>query len=198
MSIAIYFTLLLLFSCVNKKEESDKLVKKASTVYLNFDIDTEKRIDSALSLVDSAIILDDENFQAYLNKVTYLAEKRDLEGLLINNLKMIELKPDQPYWKVQRGAFFDLKGLATQANKLYDEGIKQYDEIFKEDTLLKNDLNFRLEYITALQLKGDTLKVKNEYSILKKKFPDNEILKMYDSVGFQSKDAVFDIWYKQD
>ena len=194
MRIALYILVLCLLSCGHKKEESRELVNRANTVYLNFDIDTEKRIDSALTLVDSAIILDDENFQAYLNKATYLVGKRDIEGLLVNNLKMIALKPGQPHWKAQRGIFLELTGDLTDANKLYNEATEQYEEILKSDTLMNNDINFRLEYITALQLKGDSLKIRKEYNELKVKFPNNEILEMYDSVGFQSKEKLFEVW----
>jgi hypothetical protein len=68
-------------------------------------------------LVDKAIEIDGSYFNAYYTKVNSWLGKKTLKNRL-KNTKMIELRPQQPLWKIQRGLFFDIDGNKTEAEKL--------------------------------------------------------------------------------
>ena len=58
------------------------------------------KIDSCLALVDKAIEIDGSYFNAYYAKSKFLTWKKDIKESIKNNAKMIELRPQQPLWKI--------------------------------------------------------------------------------------------------
>ena len=91
---------------------------------------------------------------------------------------MIELKPNQPLWIIQRGLFFDINNEPKKAQENYDLGINKYRELLKQKEL-NQDYNFRIEYISALEAKENLNLAKVEMEKLKNDFPENELVQSY-------------------
>jgi tetratricopeptide (TPR) repeat protein len=131
-------------------------------VFTEYDLDNKTRIDSSLTLLNLAIEIDKNNFKAYENKYGLLSQKKDINGMFSCVNKMVELRPNQPYWKLIKGFVFDLKKDSINALKLYKESVNQYKNILKVDS---TDFNLKLEFVTALRTVN---KNKSADSILKK------------------------------
>ncbi|WP_028375087.1 tetratricopeptide repeat protein [Leeuwenhoekiella sp. MAR_2009_132] len=160
----ILLIIILIFTATscNKKEKSTELTKQAMAVFTEYKLDNETRIDSSLTLLNLAIELDKNNFKAYENKYGLLSQKKDINGMFSCVNKMVELRPNQPYWKLIKGFVFDLKKDSINALKLYKESVNQYKNILKVDS---TDFNLKLEFVTALRTVN---KNKSADSILKK------------------------------
>ncbi len=185
--------LLSIISCKGQKNESIELVKKANSFFMESNLDEKVKIDSCLVLINKAIEIDNENFNAYYSKSKFLTFKKDIKESIKNNEKMIKLRPNQPLWKMQRGLFFDIDGNQTEAEKNYIIGITEYENLLK--TELKNDFNLRMEYLTALETAGDLKKAEKELEKISRDFPDNEILKVYKTeYKFKTKEQLIEMW----
>jgi len=194
--LLILTILLSIVACKGQENESKELVKKANNFFMKSNLDEKVKVDSCLILVNKAIETDGENFGAYYAKSTFLVFKKDIEGLLKNNEKMIQLRPKQPYWKIQRGFYLELSGEKVEAEKSYDQAILEYQNLFLEPNQNK-EFNLRMEYLTALEAKGDLKKAEIELEKMSGDFPDNETLKVYKTeYKFKTKKELFEIWEK--
>jgi len=183
---------LICFGC-NNHDKSKAIIKSVN--YKLIGNKNLKAFDSCLIIVNKVIEKDEDYFPAYDTKSTILTKKKDIDGLLENNIKIIELRPNQPIWLIQRGLFFDIKGNTKEAQKQYDLGIEKYEDIMSSDNKMKNDFNFRMEYAGAFEGKGDLERAQKELDKLKKDFPNNEILKGYLKVyKFHTKAELIKIW----
>ncbi|NGY37229.1 hypothetical protein FQU23_006840 [Flavobacterium sp. XN-5] len=180
-------------SCDGQEKEAKVLVKKANDFFMKSNIDENVKIDSCLVLVNQAIEIDENYFNAYYTKSKFLTWKKDVKESIKNNAKMIELRPKQPLWKIQRGLFFDIDANKTEAEKNYKIGLIEYENLLK--TELKNDFNFRMEYLSALEIKGELKKAEIELKNISREFPDNEILKLYkNEYKFKTKAELIALW----
>ena len=197
--LTIFFSII---SCKGQDTEENRikakdLVNEANNYFSNSKLEDEKKLDSCIVLVDKAINIDKTYFRAYYTKSKFLAWKKDIKESIKNNEKMIQLRPDQPMWKIQRGLFFDIEGNMIEAEKNYEIGINEYENLLK--TELKNDFNFRIEYMSALETIGDIEKAKEELKNISEDFPDNEILKVYRTeYKFKTKNELIEIWKNGD
>lgn len=188
--------ILSIVSCKGQKKESKELVKKANTIFWKSKHDKKFKIDSCLVLINKAIEIDDENFGAYEAKSSFLAYKKDIKGLLKNNEKMIELHPKQPLWKIHRGLYLELNGEKVEAEKYYDQGISEYQNLLL-DPKQNNEFNLRMEYLSAIETKGDLKKAEIELKKMSVDFPDNQFLKLYlTDHKFMTKKELFEVWKK--
>ena len=182
-----------IISCKGQENESRELVKKANNFFMESNLDEKVKIDSCLVLVNKAIEIDNKNFNAYYTKSKFLTFKKDIKESIKNNEKMVELRPNQPLWKMQRGLFFDIDGNKAEAQKNYQIGLAEYENLLK--TELKNDFNLRMEYLTALETTGDLKKAEKELEKISRDFPDNEILKVYKTeYKFKTKEQLIEMW----
>ena len=197
----ILILFLLIFSCKGQEKEESRikakeLVKKANELFIKSKLEESIKLDSCLTLINEAIKIDENYFNAYYTKSTFLALKKDIEESIKNNEKMIKLRPNQPIWKIQRGLFFDIEGHTIEAEKNYAIGIKEYENLFKKAEL-KNDFNLRMEYLSALEAKGDIKKAEKELEKINLDFPNNEILKVYKAeYKFKTKEQMIKVWNK--
>ena len=191
--LLILIILLSIVSCKGQENKSKELVKKANNLFMKSNLDEKTKIDSCLILVNKAIEINEDNFNAYYTKSKFLTFKKDIKESIKNNEKMVELRPNQPLWKMQRGLFFDIDGNKTEAEKNYKIGIAEYESLLK--TELKNNFNLRMEYLTALETTGDIKKAEKELENISRDFPENEILKVYKTeYKFKTKEQLIDIW----
>jgi tetratricopeptide (TPR) repeat protein len=191
--LLILTILLSIVSCKGQENESKELVKKANNLFMKSNLDEKTKIDSCLILINKAIEINEDNFNAYYTKSKFLTFKKDIKESIKNNEKMVELRPNQPLWKMQRGLFFDIDGNKTEAEKNYKIGIAEYESLLK--TELKNDFNLRMEYLTALETTGDIKKAEKELENISRDFPGNEILKVYKAeYKFKTKEQLINIW----
>ena len=180
-------------SCNGQEKEAKDLVKKANDFFMKSKLEENVKIDSCLVLIDKAIKIDESYFNAYYTKSKFLTWKKDIKESIKNNAKMIELRPQQPVWKIQRGLYYDIDGNKTEAEKNYKVGITEYENLLK--TELKNDFNFRMEYLSALETKGELNKAKLELENISQDFPNNEILKVYKTeYKFKTKEELIALW----
>jgi len=197
-NLIILISLLLIVSCNGQVEENRNkakaFVKQANQVFLDFNLDEEKKLDSCIVLIDKAIKIDETYFNAYYTKTQFLTQKKDIKGLLKNNEKMISLRPTQPLWKIQRGLFFDIDGNNVEAEKYYAIGIKEYESLLEKPEL-KKDFNFRMEYVTALEGKGEIANAEKELENIIREFPENETLIYYKTeYKFKTKEEIIEFW----
>jgi hypothetical protein len=180
-------------SCNGQEKEAKELVKKANDIFMKSNLEENVKIDNCLVLVNKAIKIDESYFNAYYTKSKFLTWKKDIKESIKNNAKMIELRPNQPLWKIQRGLFFDIDGNKIEAEKNYKIGITEYENLLK--TEVKNDFNFRMEYLTALETKGEINKAKLELENISRDFPNNEILEVYKTeYKFKTKEELIALW----
>jgi len=183
---------LLIISCDNK-EKSNQLVKKANGIFNNSKLDNKIRFDSSLSVIDKAIQLNENNFRAYETKFSISSEKKDIDGMFESSSKLIELRPNQPYWKLKKGFVLELKNQPKKANQYYLKSIKDYENLFKKDSI---SFDLKLEYITALRIinnkeKADSIlsKMTTEY----KSKTQKQILQFYKNDTL-TKEKVIKMW----
>jgi len=123
MKKLIILTLFLsIISCKGQENEENRmkakeLVKQANELFMKSKLEEQAKIDSCLTLINKAIKTDENYFNAYYTKSTFLALKKDIKESIKNNEKMIKLRPNQPMWKIQRGLFFDIDGNTIEAEK---------------------------------------------------------------------------------
>ncbi|WP_438968802.1 tetratricopeptide repeat protein [Nonlabens sp.] len=139
----------LLFSCnTNQNEfEAEEISVKAFEVYMDFSLDNDVRLDSALLLFDKALELDDQNFTALNNKIGIYAEKKDIKGLLDTNARLIEMFPERPLYKIQRGLFLLINKEIIKGEAILDQALIEYESQLKSDI---SNFDFNIEYIWAL------------------------------------------------
>ena len=192
----VFIIIILPFIACHHKPDAKAvaLVKKANQLGLESQYNDTIKANEALKLLDEAIAIDDQYFSAYYSKSMFLAVKKDIDGELLNNAKLIELRPNQPMWLIQRGLYYDIKGDKKKATENYDLGISKYKKLLKNEKS-KQDFNLRLEYISALEAKEDFNQIKIEIQQMKNDFPSNEIvtafLKDYKS---KTKAELIDLW----
>jgi len=200
MKKLIILTLFLsIISCKGQENEENRmkakeLVKQANELFMKSKLEEQAKIDSCLTLINKAIKTDENYFNAYYTKSTFLALKKDIKESIKNNEKMIKLRPNQPMWKIQRGLFFDIDGNTIEAEKNYAIGIKEYENLFKKAEL-KNDFNLRMEYLSALEAKGNIKNAEKELENISLDFPNNKILKVYKAeYKFKTKEQLIEVW----
>ena len=183
------------FGCQNE-DKSREIIKSIRKELITKN--KTKTLDSCLLIVDRVIENNKDFFPAYDCKSFILTKKKDLNGLLDNNEKVIQLRPNQPIWIIQRGLFFDLKGNEAQADKYYKTGVEKYRTLLNSDNKLKNDINFRIEYLSALEINEELKTLEIERKKLKLDFPDNEFVNEFITLYKpKSKKEIMEIWHNQ-
>jgi len=72
--------------------------------------------------------------------------------------------------------------------------IKEYENLFKKAEL-KNDFNLRMEYLSALEAKGNIKNAEKELENISLDFPNNKILKVYKAeYKFKTKEQLIEVW----
>lgn len=157
-------------------QESIELNKKALEITM-FHRDDSIKVDSAISLLDKATELDSLYFLGYVNKIQFLMLKDDYKRLLETNRKIIELRPHQLNWRIQRALILELSGEVDKANIEYGKGINLYEEII---TLESNySVEFQLEFAQSLVLANNYEKAVNIINRLRDENPDLELWESY-------------------
>ncbi|TRW95583.1 tetratricopeptide repeat protein [Flavobacterium gawalongense] len=199
MKKLIIVTLFLsIISCEGQENDENRikaksLVKQANELFMKSNLEEQTKLDSCIALIDNAIKIDGKYFNAYYAKSKFLTWKKDIKESIKNNEKMMQLRPFQPLWKIQRGLFFDIDGNKIEAEKNYAIGIKEYEDLLKTEQ--KNDFNLRMEYVSALETKGDIKKAEQELENVYRDFPNNEILKVYKTeYKIKTKEQIIEIW----
>ncbi|MFC6098099.1 tetratricopeptide repeat protein [Flavobacterium qiangtangense] len=184
-----------LASCQNKPDiKAVELLKKANEIGAKSFYKDSIENNKALKLIDEAIRIDDKYFSAYQSKTIFLSAKEDIDGLLQNNLEIIELRPNQPIWRIQRGLFLEIKGNKIKAQESYKLGLSKYQEILKQKDM-NQDFNFRIEYISALEANENLNQAKVEMEKLRNDFPGNEIVQNYvKEYKLKTKAELISLW----
>jgi tetratricopeptide (TPR) repeat protein len=148
----------------------------------------------ALKLIYESIKIDDKYLSAYQSKATFLYAKKDINGLLENNLKIIVLRPNQPMWKIQRGLFLEINVSKLKAKESYKLGLNEYQKLLKKKEM-NQDFNFRIEYVSALEATENLNQAKVEMEKLRSDFPENEIVQSYvKEYKLKSKAELISLW----
>lgn len=184
-----------LASCQYKPDiKAVELLKKANEIGVKSFYKDSIENNKALKLIDEAIRIDSKYLSAYQSKTIFLSAKKDIDGLLENNLKIIELRPNQPMWRIQRGLFLEIKGDRIKAQENYNLGLIKYKEILKQKEMYK-DFNFRIEYISALEANENLNQAKDEMEKLRNDFPENEIVQSYvKEYKLKTKAELISLW----
>ena len=97
-------------------------------------------------------------------------------------------------WKIQRGLFLEIKGDKIKAQENYKLGLNEYEELLKKKEM-KQDFNFRIEYISALEANENLKQAKVEMEKLRNDFPENEIVQSYvKEYKLKSKTELISLW----
>ncbi|MEE4247696.1 MAG: hypothetical protein V2I33_20015 [Kangiellaceae bacterium] len=167
--IRFFFSIVLLYSC-NDKENSQELTKRAVQIYLDHELDEDKKINQSLSLINSALNYDSENIAALNHKRTLLFYKKDIEGLLNLSDKFLEIAPNSPFYLGQKGLYLEIDGDIKLANTYYDKAITTYEKRLRKDSL---NFDLYIEYLGILGLAGDSSTVDIELKKLKNQNLEN-------------------------
>ena len=141
------------FSASAQKEKSKELTSEAVEIYLYSELESQRKIDSSLALVNQALDLDSNNIQALTHKTTLLFRKKDIGGLIKTSNKLIELNPDKPFYLGQKAIFLEIKGDLALAKSYYAKALKQYQELLKSN---EENFDLMLEYVSVLEASGKT------------------------------------------
>jgi tetratricopeptide (TPR) repeat protein len=183
--------ILITFSCRNT-EKSFLLLGEAQEVYFK-EVDNKNSIEDALNLVNEAIKYDNRNISAYHFKTTLLTHKRDINGLLEVNEKLIYLLPEKPYYKAQKALFLEIKGDTKNSKKLFEQSIHEYETLIEES---KFEFSICMEFISVLEAYGDTLyanKMLQKMNGINFTSTEKDFLKYYKKESV-SKEKLFDYW----
>ena len=150
----IFWTIfsLTVISC-RQTEKSKEIMKEAMDVYLSSKDTNSVKIEKSLELTNRALELDDHNIAALTHKTTLLFRKKDIDGSLQTVDDLIKLRPEKPYYLVQKAPYLELKGDNSRANEYYDSAQSKYQKYLKSDSL---NFNLLLEYVGLLEVTGDT------------------------------------------
>lgn len=179
-------------------ERSNQLMKEAMDVYLFSKLDDGAKVDSSLALTNKALELDDQNVQALSHKTALLFRKKDIDGMLQTVDELIRLRPEKPYYLVQKALYLELKGDNSKASEYYDSASAKYQRYLKRDSL---DFNLLLEYVGLLEVTGDTTSASETLERMESlHFDDSqkEILRAYRSQAHKnqsfSRDKLIKYW----
>lgn len=169
-----------LVSCVSKREKSGQLSEQAFEIYfLNNDLDKVIRADSALTLYNKAIELDSLNTEALENKIPILTEKRDVNGLIETTNRLVNIFPDKPYYKLQLGIFFLVKGEKEKGDETLKDALNDYKDQLDGDL---DNFDFNMEFLTALTANEKIDEAEAHINLMKAKGYlkfQNQILEVY-------------------
>jgi tetratricopeptide (TPR) repeat protein len=154
-------------------------------------------LDSALGLLDSAILIE-PNFQwAFIKRNEIYGIKKDINAAIKNTLKMIELNPENPNYCSLVGVYYEVNKQLSLSEKYYTKSLSLYNQLLRKEDL-SGDVSFRLGHLEILlNLKMDV----QAYEVLKglrEDFPDDIIVKHisanfenYKADVFESKNQIF-------
>ena len=157
--------------------ESIELNNQALEITISHSDDSMK-IDSAISLLDKATVVDSLYFLGYANKMLFLMIKQDFPRLLETNKRIRELRPNQPNWVIQRALILELSGEIDKANREYKKGVSGYEQIIASEANLSWE--FELEYAQSLVMANHYDKAQKIINRLKKENPDLEIWEAFE------------------
>lgn len=174
--MGLRITLLIIFcitviSC-RQTEKSKEVMKEALDIYLSSDLADSDKIEKSLELTNRALELDNQNISALTHKTTLLFRKKDIDGLLQTVDDLIKLRPEKPYYLVQKAVYLELNGDNSTAIEYYDSALSKYQKHLKIDSL---DFNLWIEYVGLLEITGDTTRT-------------NEILTRMDNTNFNDSE----------
>jgi tetratricopeptide (TPR) repeat protein len=150
--IFLIISLLTVTSC-RSPEKSNEALKEAIDIYFSSQDYDSVKVQKSLDLTNRALDLDDHNIEALAHKTTLLFRKRDIDGLLQTVDELIKLRPEKPYYLVQKALYLEFKGDISSANEYYDDAHSKYQKHLKNDSL---NFNLLLEYVGVLEMTGDT------------------------------------------
>ncbi|MCB0459800.1 MAG: hypothetical protein KDC74_07285 [Flavobacteriaceae bacterium] len=130
------------------------MMKQAMDAYMNSELNDNVKIDSSLSLTNKAIEYNEQNINALNHKATLLFRKKDAKGLIEIADRLIQLRPEKPFYLGQKAIYLDLEGSSQEAKKYYEKAIDKYQDYLKKDTL---NFDLMMEYVGILEASGDTL-----------------------------------------
>lgn len=168
------------------------MMKQAMDVYLYSVLDDSVKIDSALSLTNKALELDDQNFNALNHKMILLFRKKDLEGL-IQVVDIIIQLTEKPLYLGQKAMYLELSNKSDEAKEYYDKAIDKYQEYLKTDSL---NFDLLIEYVGILEASDDTVKADKILNEMKQMYFEDyqkDILEIYKG-QYVSKEQVFKYW----
>ena len=150
------------------------------------------KTDSLLTLVNEAIELDGQNFNALNYKVALLFKKKNPEGLIEVSDRLFQLT-GSPFYLAQKAMVLEFAGKTQEAKKYYSKAIDQYQEHLKSDTL---NFNLLIEYIGVLEASGDSSqadKILEDMKEMNFEAYQMEIIDMYKEQSV-SKDLLMKYW----
>jgi tetratricopeptide (TPR) repeat protein len=101
-------------------------MKEALDIYLNSDLADRDKIEKSLEFTNRAIELDNQNISALTHKTTLLFRKKDIDGLLQTVDELIKLRPEKPYYLVQKAVYLELNGDNSTVIEYYDSALSKY------------------------------------------------------------------------
>lgn len=168
-------------------------MKEAVDVYLSSELADSIKTEKSLELTNRALELDNQNISALTHKATLLFRKKDIDGLLQTADNLIKLRPERPYYLVQKALYLELKGDSSLADEYYNNALNKYLNHLKVDSL---DFNLLLGYVGLLDVTGDTTSARKTLTRMESmNFGDSEkeILRAYVR-SFFSKDVLTKYW----
>lgn len=155
IKISFYACIIILsviVSCEERKNAS-AIQQEAVKVFMDQSIEKQKRLDSSLRLTDKALNIEPNNISALQHQYMLFAQYKDLQSMVKNRTKMIQLLPHKPLLKVQLAHLYKQVGEKIKAEALLDQARNLYQLQYKKE---KNHFDFLMEYDDFCVYQKDT------------------------------------------
>lgn len=144
--------LTVMVSCEERKNATS-LQQEAVKVFMDQSIEKQKRLDSSLKLTNKALSIEPNNISALQHQYMLFAQNKDLQSMVKNRTKMIQLLPHKPLLKVQLAHLYKQVGEKIKAETLLDQARNLYQLQYKKE---KNNFDFLMEYDDFCVYQRDT------------------------------------------
>lgn len=144
--------LTVMVSCEERKNATS-LQQEAVKVFMDQSIEKQKRLDSSLKLTNKALSIEPNNISALQHQYMLFAQNKDLQSMVKNRTKMIQLLPNKPLLKVQLAHLYKQVGEKIKAETLLGQARNLYQLQYKKE---KNNFDFLMEYDDFCVYQRDT------------------------------------------
>ncbi len=151
---------------------------------LNYNTKPEPEVDSALILINKAIRIEPDYYQAYVLKISILYLEKNYPFLLETYAELQRLEPKIPEWFFQEALLRLQMNDSTEAFKLFDKCLPKYETLFSE--FGTENFYSRFQYLSVLLMADKQKELSMQLDQLKKDFPqETEFL---DTIRFPSRE----------
>lgn len=128
--------------------------EQAVEIFTSSACDDYEAVDSILMLVDRARKIDPKYVEILEMKIGALFRIKDGKEILKTVTKLCKRHPKNRFYKTQKAFYLELEGKTREAKRLMHIIDQEYQSLINKN---KTDFNLRLNYISFLDIKKDSI-----------------------------------------